>query len=168
MFQKLVNSIPDSTIFFVTIGGCMLYPISAPIFIFTAMMVSCCKSPNFLDDEYQMNGNIRELLLDGEINNNDIDNESDINNEDEHIMNNEPQNTDDLVMEIDKLKREINKLKNADLDEEEVNGLVNEEEVDGLVNEKEVNVDELVNEEEVNVDELVEENNKNNQSKKND
>lgn len=144
MFQQLVNSIPDTTIFFVTIGGCMLYPISAPIFIFTAMMVSCCKSPNFLDDEYQTRDNIRDLMLDGEINDSDVDKDSDVDNQREdnekHIINTEPTNKDDLVMAIDKLKEEINTLKNNNSNDED----------------------------EVDVDKLIKENNKNEQSKKDD
>lgn len=47
--QNTINSIPESLIFYVVAGMCILEPVSSPVVIFTGLLLYYLKKPNFLD-----------------------------------------------------------------------------------------------------------------------
>ena len=64
MFKNFINNISGEVLFFSTLGFSMLFPYSTPIWLFSAMIITCCKSPNFLDEEFNRREAIKMLYED--------------------------------------------------------------------------------------------------------
>lgn len=67
MIQDFINSISNDALLYSTFGFCVLFPYAIPVWLFSAMMITCCKSPNFMDEEFNRREAIKMLYDDEQI-----------------------------------------------------------------------------------------------------
>ena len=90
MIQDFINSISNNTLLYTTFGCCVLFPYAIPVWLFSAMMITFCKSPNFMDEEFSRREAIKMLY------------------DDEHISDEELETVDELT--VDELRMRISQL----------------------------------------------------------
>ena len=105
MIQRVINYIPDDAVLWATVTGCMLFPLGTPIWLCTAMILTCCKSRSFMDEEADRFELVQQLMLD------ELD--SDYSSDDETVHSDEESDsreTEEIEMNTEKLRNEIKKL----------------------------------------------------------
>lgn len=90
MIQDFINSISNDALLYSTFGCCILFPYAIPVWLFSAMMITCCKSPNFMDEEFSRREAIKMLY------------------DDEHISDEELETVDELS--VNELRERISQL----------------------------------------------------------
>jgi hypothetical protein len=99
MISSIINYIPDDAVIWMAITSIMLFPLNTPLWLLVAMVLTYCKTSNFMDKERERFEIINQLLED-ECNTLDSDDEED-----------EP-SIDELNNEIIKLREEIAEFQN--------------------------------------------------------
>jgi hypothetical protein len=120
MFRHIINNISDDALLWTLVSGIMLFPVATPIWLCTAMLISCCKSHTFMDNEYERLELVNKLINDEfDINDLSCDSEdssgySDDSSDDEKIIDTEQKNSEsvDVIKQMSTIETEEDKKNN--------------------------------------------------------
>jgi hypothetical protein len=110
MLKEYINNLSGEALFFTTVGLSMLCPYSTPIWLSIAMIITCCKSPNFLEEEFSRRESVRllyEELEDEELEDEELEDEE---LEDEELEDEELEDEELEDLTINELQQKIKDL----------------------------------------------------------